>query len=62
MTHSADETVAVLRTLLRPDDLVLVKGSRAVGMESIIGEIITTDPPEQGQSSNSGQITRAEAS
>ena len=62
VTHSADETVAVLRTLLRPDDLVLVKGSRAVGMESIIGEIITTDPPEQGQSSNSGQITRAEAS
>ncbi len=48
VTRSAAETVAVLRSLLRPDDLVLVKGSRAVGMESIIGEIVVTEPETEG--------------
>jgi UDP-N-acetylmuramoyl-tripeptide--D-alanyl-D-alanine ligase len=48
ITHAADETVAVLRSLLRADDLVLVKGSRAVGMESIVAEIIVTEPEGDG--------------
>jgi UDP-N-acetylmuramoyl-tripeptide--D-alanyl-D-alanine ligase len=48
VTHSADETVTVLRSLLRPDDLVLVKGSRAIGMESIVAEIVVTEPEGNG--------------
>jgi UDP-N-acetylmuramoyl-tripeptide--D-alanyl-D-alanine ligase len=43
ITHAADETIALLRTLLRPDDLVLVKGSRAIGMETIVGELVMVD-------------------
>jgi UDP-N-acetylmuramoyl-tripeptide--D-alanyl-D-alanine ligase len=43
ITHAADETIALLRTLLRPDDLVLVKGSRAIGMETIVGELVSVD-------------------
>jgi UDP-N-acetylmuramoyl-tripeptide--D-alanyl-D-alanine ligase len=35
----ADGTVALLREILHPHDLVLVKGSRAVGMEAIAAEI-----------------------
>jgi UDP-N-acetylmuramoyl-tripeptide--D-alanyl-D-alanine ligase len=41
ITFSPDETVALLKSILRQDDLVLVKGSRAVGMETIVGEIVT---------------------
>ena len=41
ITHSPDETVALLKSIVRGDDLVLVKGSRAVGMETIVGEIVT---------------------
>lgn len=37
-THQ--EAVALLRHLVRSGDLVLVKGSRAVGMDSIVAEII----------------------
>lgn len=55
VTRSADETIALLRTLLRADDLVLVKGSRAVGMETIVGEIVAPDADgerrEQGEAS-----------
>lgn len=38
----ADEqaTVAFLQTALRADDLVLVKGSRAVGMDSIVAQLV----------------------
>ena len=35
-----EATVALLRSLIQPDDLVLVKGSRAIGMESIVTEIV----------------------
>lgn len=35
----ADSTVALLREVLRTDDLVLVKGSRAIGMERIVTDI-----------------------
>jgi UDP-N-acetylmuramoyl-tripeptide--D-alanyl-D-alanine ligase len=35
----ADSTVALLREILHPHDLVLVKGSRAVGMEAIASEL-----------------------
>jgi len=62
VTRSADEAVGVLRGLLAADDLVLVKGSRAVGMESIAGEIILSEPPDQPDNrDSSGRITRAEA-
>ena len=37
------EAVALLRTVVRQDDLVLVKGSRAVGMEAIVGGIVASD-------------------
>jgi UDP-N-acetylmuramoyl-tripeptide--D-alanyl-D-alanine ligase len=36
MTDSFEETVALLRRELRTGDLVLVKGSRAVGMDTIV--------------------------
>lgn len=38
-----DDTVALLRSIIRPDDLVLVKGSRAVGMETIVTELVTSE-------------------
>ena len=41
-THTmkdADETIAMLRDQLRPNDIVLVKGSRAIGMEQIVSQI-----------------------
>lgn len=44
VTHGPDETIALLRKIIRPDDLVLVKGSRAVGMETIVSEIVIHDP------------------
>ncbi len=43
ITYAADETIALLRSLLRPDDLVLVKGSRAVGMEQVVGELTSSE-------------------
>jgi UDP-N-acetylmuramoyl-tripeptide--D-alanyl-D-alanine ligase len=55
VTQTADETIALLRTLLRPDDLVLVKGSRAIGMETIVSELITTDSGADGRSMASGR-------
>ena len=39
---NAEEAIAFLTaTICRPDDLVLVKGSRAIGMERIVGDIAT---------------------
>jgi len=32
---TADEAVAALRELLQPGDVVLVKGSRSVGLEAV---------------------------
>lgn len=37
-----EAAVALIRAQARPDDLVLVKGSRAVGMDTIVAEIIQT--------------------
>ena len=40
--HVAEDfetAVEILRSLMRPQDLVLVKGSRAVGMDRIVAEI-----------------------
>lgn len=48
-----DDTVALLHTLVRPNDLVLVKGSRAVGMETIVAEI-TGDNASAAAESGSG--------
>ena len=63
VTQTADETIALLRTLLRPDDLVLVKGSRAVGMETIVGEIVLVDADSAtgSRGSRSSQDSQAEA-
>jgi UDP-N-acetylmuramoyl-tripeptide--D-alanyl-D-alanine ligase len=36
VTHDTDEAVALLEDLLGPDDIVLVKGSRAMRMERIV--------------------------
>jgi UDP-N-acetylmuramoyl-tripeptide--D-alanyl-D-alanine ligase len=36
----AEQTIALLKEKIQPGDLVLVKGSRAVGMDIIVGEII----------------------
>jgi UDP-N-acetylmuramoyl-tripeptide--D-alanyl-D-alanine ligase len=36
---TAEETVERLKTLIEPNDLVLIKGSRAVGMEQIAADI-----------------------
>jgi UDP-N-acetylmuramoyl-tripeptide--D-alanyl-D-alanine ligase len=54
VTRTADETIALLRTLLKPDDLVLVKGSRAVGMETIVGELVLADADHANASTNAG--------
>ena len=62
ITQTADETIALLRTLLRPDDLVLVKGSRAVGMEMIVSELVLVDSDSQGNGQGRGvQDNQAEA-
>ena len=37
-----EEAIQLLKTALRQDDVVLVKGSRAVGMDFIVTEIIET--------------------
>jgi UDP-N-acetylmuramoyl-tripeptide--D-alanyl-D-alanine ligase len=55
VTHAADETIALLRTLLQPDDLVLVKGSRAVGMETIVSELVLVDGETGSRSEQSNQ-------
>jgi UDP-N-acetylmuramoyl-tripeptide--D-alanyl-D-alanine ligase len=53
-THQ--EAVALLRRLVRSGDLVLVKGSRAVGMDSIVAEIIAEDngASTQGERASDG--------
>jgi len=38
-TETADEAVTLLRQGLRPDDVVLVKGSRGVQMDRIVGAL-----------------------
>jgi UDP-N-acetylmuramoyl-tripeptide--D-alanyl-D-alanine ligase len=40
-TETAAEAVDVLRAVLRPDDVVLVKGSRGVKMDRIVGALET---------------------
>ena len=35
-TTHAEEALSLLSDLVRPDDLILIKGSRAVGMEEIV--------------------------
>jgi UDP-N-acetylmuramoyl-tripeptide--D-alanyl-D-alanine ligase len=47
MFESADEAIERLRALIQPDDLVLIKGSRAVGMDRIVTEISL--PTNSGQ-------------
>ena len=37
-----ERAIALLRNELRQDDIVLIKGSRAVGMDLIVTEIIAT--------------------
>jgi len=38
-----DEAIACLRTVLRPGDCILLKGSRAVGLEAV-AEALTSVP------------------
>lgn len=52
-----DDTVALLKSIVRPDDLVLVKGSRAVGMETIVAEIVVVE----GDGHESGDTPMEEA-
>ena len=47
MFESADEAIERLKVLIQPDDLVLIKGSRAVGMDRIVTEI--SNPTQTGQ-------------
>jgi len=39
VADDAEQAIAFLRTNLRPDDVVLVKGSRAVHMETIVAAL-----------------------
>ena len=47
MFESASEAIERLQTLIQPNDLVLIKGSRAVGMDRIVTEISL--PTDTGQ-------------
>jgi UDP-N-acetylmuramoyl-tripeptide--D-alanyl-D-alanine ligase len=38
---TVEEGVAALRELLRPGDVVLVKGSRAMGLEAVAANVTT---------------------
>ena len=42
-------TVALLDSILQQDDLVLVKGSRAVGMDLIVAGIAVEQVPSEGE-------------
>jgi UDP-N-acetylmuramoyl-tripeptide--D-alanyl-D-alanine ligase len=55
VTQTADETIALLRKLLQPNDLVLVKGSRAVGMETIVGELVLNDTDNTSSSDSKAE-------
>ncbi len=48
---NAEDAIALLSVELQPDDMVLVKGSRAVGMERIVAALTVNDRTE----SSSGQ-------
>ena len=48
VAEDADAAISLLHEQLRKDDLVLVKGSRAIGMERIVNEITLDD--ESGRS------------
>lgn len=39
----ADAAIALLQALLAADDVVLVKGSRAIGMEDVVNEIVISE-------------------
>ena len=41
--ESNADAVAILQGLIRPGDVMLVKGSRADGMESIVGRAVAHD-------------------
>ena len=43
----ADDAIALLRDLLQPQDMVLIKGSRAVGMDRIVTELTTESSRKQ---------------
>ena len=43
VTQEWRDTVSLLCKLLQRGDMVLVKGSRAVGMETIVSEIVVAD-------------------
>lgn len=44
MLSTSEEAIAKLHDLIEPHDLILVKGSRAVGMDQIVAEITRTEP------------------
>ncbi len=39
---TAEDAIALLHELLQPNDVVLVKGSRAIGMEQVVTEIVAS--------------------
>ena len=41
---TADEAAAALRGMVRPGDVVLVKGSRAVGLEVVAENLVAENP------------------
>ncbi len=50
VTGSNEEAISVLKTLIRPGDVILVKGSRAAGMEAIVDAL--SRPRAQGASTS----------
>jgi UDP-N-acetylmuramoyl-tripeptide--D-alanyl-D-alanine ligase len=50
------DAIAVLQGLIRPGDIILIKGSRSLGMESIVDALSRPDPSGGVRPSQAGRV------